>query len=63
MPDISMCQNQFCTLKENCYRFKATPNEFRQSYGVFTQNEDKTCDYFWEDDRPKEPVDYKVIGE
>ena len=32
MPDISMCKGEDCTIKETCYRFKATPNEYRQSY-------------------------------
>lgn len=49
MPDISMCKDETCTLKETCYRFKAFPNPYRQSYSNFKQNEDKTCDYYWED--------------
>ena len=47
MPDISMCSNQFCPLKEKCYRFNAKPNEFRQSYGMF-EFKDGVCDYFWD---------------
>ena len=27
-----MCSGQDCPLKETCYRFTATPSEFRQSY-------------------------------
>lgn len=26
MPDITMCSGEGCPLKENCYRFTATPN-------------------------------------
>lgn len=32
MPDITMCSGEGCVIKEDCYRFKATPNEYRQSY-------------------------------
>ena len=35
MPDITMCQNDACTLRHECYRFTAKPNPFYQSYGVF----------------------------
>lgn len=55
MPDISMCNGikcrSVCPLKDNCYRYRAVPCEFRQSYFMnapFTINEDLTvtCDYF-----------------
>ena len=32
MPDIAKCEGTGCSLKETCYRFTATPSEFRQSY-------------------------------
>ena len=32
MPDITMCKGGDCTMKQTCYRFRATPNEYRQSY-------------------------------
>jgi SET domain-containing protein len=45
-PDISMCDNKKCTLKEQCYRFTAFPNEYRQTYATFKQiNGD--CEHFW----------------
>lgn len=47
MTDISMCANDKCTLKETCYRFKATPNKYPQSYSQFKQNKDKTCDFYY----------------
>jgi len=34
MPDISMCQNSKCELRSNCYRYRAVPNPYRQSYGT-----------------------------
>ena len=49
MPDISMCNNSNCKLKEDCYRFTATPNPHRQSYGGF-KPKDGECNHFWEND-------------
>jgi len=42
MPDISMCTNLSCPSKETCYRFKAIPNEFWQSYFTFVLAEEET---------------------
>ena len=47
MPDISMCKNDKCPSKEECYRFRAVPNPERQAYGGFSLDEsEKKCDYF-----------------
>lgn len=35
MPDISMCANENCPSKANCYRFTAQPNPWRQAYADF----------------------------
>jgi len=51
MPDITMCKNTVCTLKDKCYRFTAKPNKLRQSY--FNGNYDtktKKCSLFWNND-------------
>jgi hypothetical protein len=48
MPDISMCQNKECQNNTRCYRFTATPNDFRQSWGDFKPDNNGNCDYFWE---------------
>lgn len=45
MADISKCKNDQCELKYHCYRYTAEPSEFRQSYGDFEPNDDKSCDY------------------
>jgi len=34
MPDISMCQNETCPLRDKCFRFMATPSRY-QSYSMF----------------------------
>lgn len=35
MADITMCQNESCPKKEDCFRYKAEPNR-NQSYFTFT---------------------------
>ena len=53
MPDISMCQGFNCNIKDNCYRFKAKPSEFRQSWFCKSPNiDDLNCDYYWEITKP-----------
>jgi hypothetical protein len=48
MPDISMCLNKTCPLRDKCYRYLAHPSEW-QSVGDFKPNEDGTsCDHFWD---------------
>ena len=52
MPDISLCSGNNCNLKENCYRYLATPNPYRQSY--FSNpplEEDGSCKFFWDNQR------------
>ena len=51
MPDITMCINGDCPLKEKCYRFRAKPS-FRQSYSHFFGGKD--CGLYWEID-PENP--------
>lgn len=46
MPDIAMCKNTKCTLKEQCYRFTAYASEYRQTYGMFKQK-NGDCEHFW----------------
>ena len=54
MPDISMCKNTECPLKNTCYRFIATPSEYLQSYGDFKYDEKNGCDYYWKIDKKNE---------
>lgn len=44
MPDIAMCQNNDCPLREGCYRFTAKPAKW-QWYNDFKPKNDK-CDHF-----------------
>jgi len=47
MPDISLCTNTDCPLKEVCYRQTAVPNPYRQSYSKFklVKDEEKGVAY------------------
>jgi len=48
VPDISMCANRTCSQSSQCYRFRAVPNEYRQSYFMGSPaNADGTCNHFW----------------
>jgi hypothetical protein len=48
MADITKCSGDNCPIKENCYRFTAVENEYRQSYFIKIpyNHESKICDYF-----------------
>jgi len=48
MPDITMCSGNYCELASMCYRYKAEPSKFRQSYFVKPPNEGLECEYLWE---------------
>jgi hypothetical protein len=53
MPDISLCKGINCNIKDNCYRFKAEPSKFMQSWFFNSPNLDPlNCDYYWEVTKP-----------
>ena len=43
-----MCEGQDCPQKEDCYRFTAEANPYRQSYFVYVpfEHETKECEFF-----------------
>jgi hypothetical protein len=43
MPDITMCQNNTCPQRTECYRWTAKPSEFLQSYATFKPNAKGEC--------------------
>jgi hypothetical protein len=43
MPDISMCRNEECPLKDSCYRYVAEPSHY-QAYGKFEYKDG--CDHY-----------------
>ena len=46
MSDIAKCEGTNCPIKETCYRFKAIPNEYYQSYFMEIPFKDGKCDYY-----------------
>jgi hypothetical protein len=51
MPDIAMCKNDNCPLKDSCYRFKATPDSY-QAYTIVEKEEyeDGNCPIYIRDE-------------
>ena len=47
MPDITMCSGDNCPIRQNCYRFKAEPSKYGQSYFVKPPFDGKDCNYLW----------------
>lgn len=48
MPDITMCKGNDCQLKQNCYRYKAEPSKYYQTYFSKEPNDGLECKYYWE---------------
>jgi hypothetical protein len=46
MPDICMCIGGDCPLKETCYRYRAIPTDYRQSYFLNPPYEGDHCDHY-----------------
>lgn len=48
-----MCNGKDCPLKESCYRFTATPSEYRQSFFINSPYSffNKSCDMYWEENQ------------
>lgn len=57
MPDITMCIDSSCIMKEYCYRFKATPNKRWQSYFAKSPRNEEGCFFFWPTEESKEYED------
>lgn len=46
MPDITMCIDKECPLRNKCYRFIAKPWTVGQSYALIKY--DNGCPHYWE---------------
>ena len=46
MADITMCRDSKCPQRNNCYRYLAIPNPYRQSYFVESPKKMDGCPYF-----------------
>ena len=60
MADITMCSGKDCTMQSTCYRFKAEPCEYAQSYfmkpphdGV-DEDGHSNCEHYWMVDKIKD---------
>lgn len=50
-----MCKGKDCPLKENCYRYTATPSCYQTFFVNPPYNREKReCDYYWENKKYKE---------
>ena len=47
MPDITLCVNKTCPLRQNCGRFRAKPDRYWQSFAEFKPNDKGICEDFW----------------
>lgn len=47
MPDIAMCYGDDCPQKNQCYRHRAIPSQFRQSFMTTPPHSGGECDHFW----------------
>jgi hypothetical protein len=47
MPDITMCSGDGCPLKENCYRYLAEADPYRQSYFAEAPIKNGECGQHW----------------
>ena len=47
MPDITMCINKTCPLREKCYRATAFPDLHWQSFAEYNPDNGQ-CEYFWD---------------
>ena len=45
MPDISMCCQVKCPLRNKCYRYRAISSEYHQSFMMPEGSQD--CEHFW----------------
>lgn len=46
MPDISMCRNLDCPIRDLCYRYRAIP-DYYQAVADFKFDKVYLCDAFW----------------
>ncbi len=60
MPDISMCFNYTCPLRNECYRYRVVPNPLRQSYSPFQFGE-TGCEYFAQITEEEEENNHRLL--
>lgn len=58
--DITMCNGNYCELAQTCYRYKATPSKYGQSYFLKPPIKDGKCEYYWPLKNVSNPGDLPV---
>ena len=48
MPDITMCKDHYCNLKESCYRYIAKPSYYQSYFMGSPKDKDESCKHHWE---------------
>ena len=50
MADVAMCQDRSCPMRARCYRYRAIPHKFQQSYSEFmwTRDDAFDCNGYWD---------------
>lgn len=62
MVDVTLCVNNHCPLRDKCYRYRAIPDKYWQSYSKFEPHTNTgwkdgfECDYFWQIDWVKDRI-------
>ena len=51
MPDITMCKDYDCKLKETCFRYNAKPDYYQSYFVGSPKDEDAECRYYWGDNQ------------
>lgn len=46
MADITICKNEDCIIREDCYRYMVLPDDKYQSYAIFLPNQRGSCDHY-----------------
>lgn len=47
MPDITLCTDNKCPMRNECYCFRAKPSKWGQSYFAESPLKDGKCEYFF----------------
>lgn len=57
MPDITMCMNNTCAKRNDCFRFFAFPNPHNQAYQFFMPEENGECEFYIESIRKQKETE------
>ena len=47
MADSTMCMGRDCPLRDDCFRYRATPEPENQTYFMSPPFKDGACEMFW----------------